>query len=474
MAVAAAVRRVFAGQSDIVDKRTQDFIRGCADLGEERTGNYLLYEDYYDAKRQQALSDRQRLYLQRAGVTFAENICAPAVDKLAQRLHVEAFQVADNDDASDWLSTTVFQHSGGDELQGVVHTRCPMLGDAFLIVDWDPVAMLPRYRFNHPRKIKMVYDEDGGPLADPAYAVKKWSTTAAGTQNPTQQLIWRLNIYYPDRVEKWFSADHDGEVWAQWQDVGDMVWPVPWVDGQGEPLGVPVVHFRNKALGDCYGRSEVRSAIPFQEEHTKNVLDLFTVMDAQGWAWPWITGLSDAEAVTLAVGDILKITNSEAKVGQLPAADPSKLLDPIKGTLQRFAAFTDTPLHSVMVEGALPSGESLKTYDAGAVKKAEDRQPSLGNSWRRVNELCIRLMDFYGDLPFEHDPEAQITTVWDSAETRDEAVEAQNALIYADLGVSNATLMRRLGFDPEEEAELRKLEEPEPLPAVPVVPGQPV
>lgn len=473
MAVAAAVRRAFSGQPDIVDKQTQDFIRGCAQLGDERCQNYALYEDYYDAKRQQYLSDRQRLYLQRAGVVFAENICAPAVDELASRLHVEGFQVDDNEEASDWLSTTVFQACGGDELQGVIHTRTAMLADTFLIVDWDPVRGLPRYRYNHPGKIKMVYDEDAGPLADPAYAVKKWATTAKGPSNPRSALIWRLNIYFPDRVEKWFSADQDGEIWAQWQEPGEP-WPVPWVDAQGMPLGVPVVHFRNKALGDCYGRSEVRAAIPYQEEHTKNVLDMFTVMDAQGWAWPWITGLSDTDRLTLAVGDILKIANENASVGQLPAADPTRLLDPIKGTLQRFSAFTGTPLHSVMLTGSLPSGESLKTYDAGAVRKAVNRQPSLGNSWSRVQALCLRLAATHGELPFEFDPDAQITTVWDTAETRDEAVEAQNALVKSELGVSNYTLLREMGYDPEQEAELRKLDEPEPAPRVPTDPLNPV
>jgi hypothetical protein len=460
MAVTAAIQRVFNGQPDIVKGDEQDFIRGCADLGSERVDGYRLYEDYYDGRRQQYLSDRQRLYLQRAGVTFAENICAPVVDKLAQRLHVEGFQVEDNEDASAWLSTTVFPHSGGDELQGVIHTRTAMLADCFVIVDWDPQAGLPRYRYNHPGKIKMVYDEDAGPLAEPAYAVKKWASTAPGMLNPGRMLIWRLNLYYPDRVEKWFSADRDGDVWGRWTEEGEL-WPVPWVDGMGEPLGVPVVHFRNKALGDCYGRSEVRAAIPYQEEHTKNVLDLFTVMDQQGWQIITATGIAEADTLKLAVGDILRSPNESASFGLLPAADPAKLLDPVKGTLQRFSAFTDTPLHSVMLTGSLPSGESLKTYDAGAVKKAVDRQPSLGNSWARVQSLCLRLAAVHGDVGFEFDPSQQVTVVWDSAETRDEAVEAQNALIKSELGVSNATLLRELGYDPEQEAAQRVLEAPD-------------
>ncbi len=118
-----------------------------------------------------------------------------------------------------------------------------------------------------------------------------------------------------------------------------------------------------------------------------------------------------------------------------------------------------------MLTGALPSGESLKTYDTGAVKKAVNRQPSLGNSWARLNRLCLRVADTYGDLPFEFNADDQITTVWDTAETRDESIECQNALIKSDLGVSNHTLLREMGYDPVQEAELKAKETPE-LPAV--------
>lgn len=445
----------------MLGKAQQERLRDLATFEDGRCDGYRTYQDFYDGRRQPPLNDRQRRYLQQAGIVFTENVCSTVVDKLAQRLHVEGFQVQDTDDASEWLSTTVFPRNGGDELQGVVHTNTAMLGDCFLVVDWDDATGLPRWRANHPRLIRMVYDEEAGNLADPAMAVKRWSTGRVAAQNPDGRAIWRMNLYHPDRVEKYFSVDKDGTDWAVWRDDPTEPWPIPWtVDGQldGEPLGVPVVHYRNKPLGDKYGRSELKAAIPFQLEHTKNVMDHFDVMDAFAWAWPYVTGLAETEAVSIAVGDILKVANENAKVGQLPAADPRATLEPIKGTLQRLATFTDTPLQSLLADATV-SGEARKVYGEGAVKKAEDRQATLGNAWQRAARLSLRLAQAHGDLPFQFDPTSEITVVWDSAETRDEAVEAQNAVFYSEIGVSNHTLMRRLGFDPDEEKALKAEED---------------
>lgn len=463
MAVADAFRRFLGGGPSEVPQDRVEFIRECADMGRDRLAGYRLYQNHYDGELRPLLTDRQRLYLEANGVCFTENVCATVVDKLAGRLHVESFQVAENPDASSWLSNTVWSYNGGDELQTIVHTNTPMLGDAFVIPSWDDRAGLPTYRYNRPGLIKMVYDEEG----EARYAVKKWSTSRKAPQNPKGALILRLNIFYPDRVEKWFSADKDGELWAPWSDPEDLdVWPVPSTisgvlptDGVADdPIGILPVHFRHKPLGRSYGRSELKAAIPFQNEHTKNVLDQFAVMDAQGWAWPWITGLKEGENVTLAVGDILKLTDPNAKVGQLPAADPTKTLPTIKGTLQRLSAFTDTPLFDLIIEGTPPTGEALKTAEGGLTKKAYGCHPGYGNSWVALCRRALRLAAAHGDLDFEFDPEAEITVAWDSPETRDELGEAQTAGFYADLGVSNQTLMRRLGFDPEEEAKLKAAE----------------
>jgi hypothetical protein len=473
MAIPLLSRRARDPVAEALSGERQDFIRDCADMGSERCDNYRLYGDYYDGRQRTRLVDRARLYLEQSGVKFSENIVETAIDKAARRFHVTGFQVDDDEPASDWLTQKRWGRQ--DELQGIVHTEVPKLGDGFVIVSWDEKRDRPRLTWNRPHLIKPCYDENG----DMLHAVKKWSTSKRGPQNAAGVLIWRLNVYYPDRVEKWFSADRDGERWAPWRDDAAEAWPLPWtvsgaLPGDGsdaeDPLGSPVVHFREKPKGQSFGRSRVRGMMSYQDELNKQVLDLFYVMDAQGWAWPWITGLTDADTVKLAVGDVLKIASSNARVGQLPAANPAPLLEAIDATLRRFSAKTDTPLFD-LIKGTPPSGEALKTAVMGQTAYVKDAQSTHGHAWETVVSLAWRLSDLHGpdDVP-AFDETADITTQWESTEPRSELLEAQTAMAYAELGVSNATLMRRFGFDPKDEAKLKAAEVPD-APPPPPAPG---
>lgn len=481
MAIVDAVRRVFGGtQPEELSKERQQFVREAADLGATRISRYRLYEDYYDGEQHTQLLDRAKRYLEQSGVRFAENIIELVIDTHASRLSVEGFQVEDNQTASDWLTKTVWPRNRMGEKQGIVHTEVPKLGDGFLIVDWDEERDLPRIRWNHPRLIKVVYDD--GDSETMLYAVKKWPTSCKCASNPAGQLVTRVNIYFPDRVEKWFSVDKDGENWAPWYDEESEVWPTPWTvsgelptDGEDaeDPIGIPVFHFRNKPKGRLYGRSEVRGVIPYQAEINKQVLDLFYVMDAQGFQREYFTGVAESDNLTVAVGDIITLANPDAKAGQLTAADPRPALEAISATYQRLAAKSHTPVHD-LDKGEPPSGESRKTAESGLVKKAEDSQETLGNSYADTMRMCWLLADTFSekDVP-KFDPDAEIETLWDDAEARNEQAETNTLAVQVEvLGVSQTSAQRRLGYDPDEERanrEAEKAAEPEeaPLPEPP-------
>lgn len=474
MAIANTLLRVFTG-GDELSKDRQEFVRECADLGSDRIGRYRLYEDYYDGEQHTRLLDRAKLYLQTSGVRFAENVIELVIDTLADRLNVEGFNVEDNEPASDWLTKTLWPRNRMGEKQGIVHTEVPKLGDGFLIVDYSEASGMPRIRWNHPRLIKPVYDD--GDSEQMLYAVKKWATSGKSASNPTGALIIRLNIYFPDRVEKWFSIDKDGQNWAQWYDLDGEAWPTPWtvsgeLPGDGaeadDPIGIPVIHFRNKPKGRQFGRSEVRGLIPYQAEINKQVLDLFYVMDAQGWQWPWFSGVTDTDDFRMAVGDVVKLANPDAKAGQLPAADPRPLLEAIQATYQRLAAKSRTPMHD-LDNGEPPSGEARKTAESGLVKKAEDRQETLGNSWSDAARLAWLLATVHGDQDVPaFDELAEIETLWDDPQARNEQAETNTKGVQVELlGLSKTTALRELGYDPTAEAKLREAEkeaEAEPAP----------
>lgn len=449
---------------DTLSAERQEFLRACADMGGDRLNRYRLYEDYYDGEQRTQLLDRAEQYLQASGLRWCENLVQTVVDVMADGLAVTGFEVQGNDEASEWLSSTWWPRTKMDETQDVVHSNTVMLGDGFLIVSFDENLGLPRAQWNHPSKVKPVYDDDGQDLL---YASKIWSTTKRSASNPDGRLIMRLNVYWPDRVEKWFSwSAGEDSVWQPWQDEEDDAWPTPWTESQqlpsegpaDDPLGVPVPHFRNRPKGKRFGRSEVKTAIPFQDAHNKSVLDLFYVMDGQGWKQRWASGLSDVDAVKVAIGEWVTTANEAARFGEFQAENPGPLIETIDGGLRRLSAATGTPLHD-LIKGDPPSGEALKTAEGRRVKKSEKFQTgSGGNAWEYTAKLAWKLQDVFGEGAPPYDPDAEITVNWESPETRNERLEAETLEAHHRLGASKQTILRKLGYDPDEEEEARQEE----------------
>lgn len=466
MKLSGAVRLFRSSKDDGID---QDFLRDQADMGSERVDRYRLAEDYYDLRRKAALPTLAKRWLEEHGIPWREGLTRKGVDTHARTLAIEGFEVQDNTEASQWLSTTAWPLINGPELQSTVHTKTVCLGDGFLIAGWNDARDLPILCWNRPHIVKPTYDEETGELL---MASKVWSTSAVSPTNPSGRAIVRMNLYYPDRIEKWFSLSvGEGSIWARHLDDDASLWPVWCTDNgkeDGEPYGPIVVPFRRKALGDTYGRPKAREFIPFEDSLTKAVLDQFEVMHEQGWQQRYATGVrSEGDKLRVGPGEIMTLGNADARLGQFDAADPGRLGVGIKDIMMRAASFTSTPLHD-LIEGEPPSGEALKTARMDLVAEAKDNQVTFGNSWSNAMSLMLRMAAAHGTEVPEVDPSAQVKPVWESPEVRDELNEAQTALTYSELGVSNHTLMRRLGFDPEEEARLRAAEQgaaPEPPPA---------
>lgn len=435
----------------------QDFLAECADFGDHRLADYRLCETFHDGEQRVRLTDRQKAYLEEGGVCWNENFLETIVSVTRERMNVAGFNVEDNEDASDWLTRKAWGRNRMGQAQGVVHTNTMVKGDGFVMVGYNDQTGLPVYTWNRPELHKPVYDEDGALL----YDVKKWSTSKVSKQNPSGRLVWRLNLHYPDRIEKYFSLDREGKQWAKFSDDTDTSWPVWWTSTMapdGEPLGVNVLHFRNQPLGRNFGRSDIKALIPFHNELHKHLLDLFSVMDSQGWPQRHATGVENTAALKTAPGEVWSGPDG-ATFGQFDAADPKGALSGISATLHRMAAKARVPLHILLMEGQMPSGESQKTANSPLVKKVDDRKTDAGGTWEDLQRMGWKVASAFGapEVP-EFDPGADITCLWDSSEDRNEVSEVTVAGQKQDLGVSRTTTLRELGYDPDEEAKLRREE----------------
>ena len=444
------------------DRPNQDFLKQCSDLGTDRLDGYELYERYYGGDHRTKLRDRMRTFLELSGKPFAENFCDVTVDVVTERLKVIGFQSSlagpdENGDMQDPVGEVLeewMQRVRLDAIQQRVHSGAVRLGDYFVIVEWDYDHGIPRFSCNHPCRVKVEYSDEYDGQAE--LAVKVWSTKQSGPGNPDGRLIQRMNLYYPDRVEKYFRVGTDGE-WARWTDE-DGAWRMPWVDKAGLPLGVPVFHWRYKPLDSTYGVSRLSDVLPFQDEINKTVLDLNELCDNHGLPQRWTTGVSGNVEFKSNAGNVWTASSELAKFGQFDVAPTGELLNAIEGLLSRLARKTRTPMH-LLTGGTPPSGESLKTSESGLIAVAQAAQTGFGNAWEDAFTLALKLAQDEGALGFEIPDDFTLETQWENPETRSDKEDLETALLKQRLGISTHTLIGELGYDPERESERKQAED---------------
>jgi hypothetical protein len=449
----------------------QQFLRAAATFDSKRLGAYSVAREYYDGDQGAQVGERLKAFLEVNNVPYAENFCETVVDALAERLAVAGFttEQADNetntDELADWIQGRVWDANELDAEQVRIHDETTKLGDAFAIVDWDPERQIPRVVYNPPDVVQLVYDT----LGRPRYGVKVWNSDVVTPTNPSGRAIKRMNLYYPDRVEKWFSLTEGGESsWWPHLDVDDgTTWPISWETKARTPRGIPVFHFANKPRGDHYGRAEHRGTIPQQNRLNKELLDLSAILDTMGWPRTYSTGTKTGTALKTAPGEHWESDNENAKFGQFDAADPSGPLASIGKTLERIAGRSRTPMHMLLADQEAPSGESRKTAEAGLVKKVGHRQVFHGQTW-------ISLMRMAMIVAAEEATEAEakppvdaavaaivkINVRWADPEPRNEKEHLESLALMHELGVSTETILGMIpGIDAAEEVKRRAKED---------------
>ena len=439
-----------------------------------RLERYELYEKRYDGEEGAPLPERVEEYLQRSGLGFTENFIETVVDTFSNYLEVEGWESAD-DDAASWFGEW-WKADEQREVAGIVHTNTPLLGDGVIAVEWDFLTEAPAIRWNHPRHCRFEYDESGRLLV----ASKVWSESTRSPTNPAGHRIRRLNLYFPDRIEKWFTLANDkgaDATWSMHMDEGEEVWPTANVGSDGLPLGISLNHFRHRPLGRSYGRSKIRPVIPQQDLLDKQIIDLCQIGDTQGWPRDWATGVSSAESDAILEsnpGDVWTTENKEAKFGSLPAGDMEGALKAIEQTIKRISARSATPISRLMVGASSATGESKKMDVEALVAAVKDAQPGYGTTWGRIaSQVCALEASFGSGLPgYSGDP---VRPTWRNPEPRDALNDWSVAEAQQRVGVSRTTILSERGYDPTEEADNRREEaaeearhrEVDPEPALP-------
>ncbi len=393
--------------------------------------------DYYHGHHPTHLTERQQTYLGAVRGSFCANYCRLVVEAVAERLRAQGIE-ADHTPTARWLADW-WKRAHLAALGAAVHLAAVRDGQTFVIVDYDPQTDRPRATLNPADDgsggITMHYDADGTPL----YAAKRW-TVDNGPRAGTQR---RMNLYYPDRIEKYLSTTAA----PYWHPLPES--PLPWVGRDGAPLGLPVIPFRNRLADDPAGVSELSDVIPLQDALNKTLIDLVALADANAFPLMVALGFGVPDDLTLAPGAVVQVPPSldgptDFKI--LPGSDVGNLLALLEQFVTEIARVSSTPLSRLQVSGHVAAEGTLKQQEAGLIAKVERKQVIFGDAWADLLGLVLRVQNTYGAARVHADTPLSIN--WAPAATRSEAEHLQLLLLKAQLGVPVETLLAEAGYTP--------------------------
>lgn len=364
---------------------------------------------------------------------FALNLCPVICDAVRDKLRVTGFGVdsiageARDVSAGSRHSDTrrIWHNNRMDTRAGEVHKEALKNGDAYIIV-WPSARGEAVFYPNRAANITVTYEEDSPGLI--CRAAKHWLDADKHV---------RLNLFYPDRIEKYISRGKSEGAMPDAKDFALIGQALP------NPYGVvPVFHFANNADIGQLGRSELEAAIPVQDGLNKSVLDMLVAMEFAAYRQRWAAGIEveyDKDGKTVApfkagVEHLWIANDPSARFGDFEAAQLEQFLKVKDGFRVDIASVTGTPLHYLLQNtGGFPSGESLRKAETRFLAKVRDRQTSFGQVWADVMEFALRI---------EGRKTARLITEWEDPAPMSEREVLENILLKKQIGlpVKNALL----------------------------------
>lgn len=355
----------------------------------ERRPVYDEADAYYEGTKEEVFASRKmRQLLGHTGEDFRVNFAATVVDSVLNRLELAG--VNTNTKIADDVLGGFFQHNDLMMESNEIHRRALVYGDAYAIVWPDEQGNMEVF-YNSPKTTTIVYDDENPRRK--RFAAKMWQLD---TPSPDDNSVrYRLNLYYPDRIERYISKGKPTKRATDW---------LEYEEPTSNPFGqVPVFHFRTDRP---YGKPEHRDAYGPQDAINKLVVTQMYTIDYQGapQRYALASNMQSDEVTDFEEGDTdrenvdalrhgpgeLWFLKGVTEVGQFSPADADAFIKPMREYVRAMASTTATPLHYFERGGTVPSGEALRVAEAPLLKKAHDRQLSFGATWRELFTFVLR------------------------------------------------------------------------------------
>jgi hypothetical protein len=410
---------------------------------------------YHMGEHNVKLTDRLKQFLGKDfnGFEFRMNVVQSVSRSVVEKLGIIGFD-SEDPDLIEWAQK-VWGVNNMDAVQDDIYDAALCDGAHYVIVDWPVDGEYPRWLPQQYYTSTEVggdglgcfirYEQDD-PNLDPIVGVKIW------TDKIDDKQVQRRTLYFPDRIEKYARTGSGGD-WQPIMDEGDSAWPIPWVDVDGNPLGVAVIPFYNKWM-----IPEASDAYPLQDAVNKLVVDLLSTEDQTAYRIlvalgfiPTKDGLelkSDgSNALEIEPGVVVGTTKSktEASFGAIDPPELAPLMDLVQQMILWLAFVTDTPVNRYITTKLIASDQTLKQQEMPLIAKVENRQKLFGRGFKMCFDMSIKLAALYGDEAFQEGESVEV--LWKSAQSLMDRLEELQ--LKKDLGVPPEQIWAEIGYDKE-------------------------
>jgi len=421
-------------------------IKKALDAITDRRNHYLIAESYYEGLQPELFSNDSWLKMFRIdNKHFRFNFAKSVVDAVSNRLEI-ANILGVTEEANAEINR-IWEKNDLELDANEIHRYSLMYGDSYAIVWTDPTGDIT-VDYNSPLTTIIIYDDENPRIK--RFAAKLWQTTDSQGKN-----IAKLNMYYPDRIEKYSAF---GEIDMMMSASGFT--PVGIVENPWNEI--PVFHFRTTKQ---YGRPEHIDAYGPQDAINKMLATHMTTVDYQGAPQRYaLSGggnsseFEDFDETATDAENLGKLKNGPgelwylkgiSKVGEFAPADHKVFTEPVREFIRSMASITNTPLHYFEKTGNVPSGEALRTAEAPLLKKVQDRQVSFGNAWRDMFRFILSLEGIESDVEVK----------WQAVESMDSLDAWEVAVKKRVVGVSLEQVLVEMGYDAEIAANIASTEQ---------------
>nr|DAV46805.1 MAG TPA: PORTAL PROTEIN [Caudoviricetes sp.] len=342
---------------------------------------------------------------------FPLNWCRTYVDALEERQDVRLIMrqgtvVEDTELRRDWDANNLDAESHKAQRDLLIYGRC------FATVAADPNGGRPRIRVENPRCMSILVDQ-----------VTRETVAALRTyrSEKTKQVVLST-LYLPDQTIL------IGQVNGKWEDS----LRIPHDLGR-----VPVVAAWNRQESGVWaGESQLTDLKPIVDMCGRVMLQLQLAMETVATPQKVALGVSsddfrdeDGEPISdpweMYMGAMLALSNSDAKVLQLPGASLDGFHSTIKMLAEQAATVTGLPVRMMGQNTANPAAEgAIKAEESRLVKQVERLNSTMGTFWAWVLGIAERIRTR------EWDSDGMISIGWHNPATPTESQRADAVSKY--------------------------------------------